>query len=89
MNIVIWMLAGSIVGWIGYSFLDYNEQRGLKVSIMIGIAGGFIGGKLVAPMFLAPATIPGDFSMSALFFAAGVAAGFLFIGEQLHKRWSV
>ena len=86
MNIVLWMLAGGILGWVGYSFLGFNEGRGKMVSIIIGAAGGIFGGKLIAPMFTAAAVVPGDFSASALFFAAALAAAFLAAGNLVYNR---
>lgn len=89
MNIVMWMLTGSILGRVGYSYLNFNEERGMPVSIIIGALGGFIGGKMIAPMFSAAALAPGDFSAPALFFAAAVAAAFLAAGNLVYKRWGV
>ncbi len=89
MNIALWMLAGSFIGWAAYTYLAYNEERGVKISIAIGAAGGFLGGKMIAPMFTAAAAVPADFNMSALVFAAGVAAAFLFVGNMVHNRWGV
>jgi uncharacterized membrane protein YeaQ/YmgE (transglycosylase-associated protein family) len=88
MNIVMWMLAGGILGWVGYSQLGFNEGRGKMVSILMGATGGFLGGKMVAPMFSA-AAVPSDFSLSALFFAAAVAAAFLAVGNLVYNRWGV
>jgi len=34
------------IGWIGYAFLDFNEGRGQLVSIVIGVVGGLLGGKV-------------------------------------------
>lgn len=89
MNIAMWVLAGGILGWIGYQFLDVNSGRGLLVSIIIGAVGGYFGGEIIAPMFTAAAAVPADFSSSALFFAAVVAAAFLFAGNLIHDRWGV
>jgi uncharacterized membrane protein YeaQ/YmgE (transglycosylase-associated protein family) len=89
MNIVIWMLAGGILGWVGYAFLGFNEERGMVVSAIIGTVGGLFGGKLIAPMFTAAAAVPEAFSLSALFFAAAVAAAFLAVGNLVGKRWGV
>jgi uncharacterized membrane protein YeaQ/YmgE (transglycosylase-associated protein family) len=83
------MLAGGALGWLGYTFLGFNEGRGKTVSIIIGIVGGFFGGKIVAPMFTAAAAAPGDFSVSALFIAAAVAAAFLAVGNLVYSRWGV
>ena len=85
----MWILAGALLGWIAFAILSYNEERGLKVSVLIGAAGGFVGGKLIAPMFSDAAAVPGAFSGSELFFALAVSAAFLYVGDFVHKRWSV
>jgi uncharacterized membrane protein YeaQ/YmgE (transglycosylase-associated protein family) len=89
MNIVMWMLAGGILGWVGCAFLGFNEERGMVVSVIIGTAGGLFGGKLIAPMFTAAAAVPEAFSLSALLFAAAVAAAFVAVGNLVGKRWGV
>jgi uncharacterized membrane protein YeaQ/YmgE (transglycosylase-associated protein family) len=89
MDIVLWLLAGGILGWAGLTYLKFNEERGLVVSVLIGAAGGFIGGKMIAPMFLAAAVPPAAFSMPALLFAAAVAGGFLYVGNLVSDRWGV
>ena len=89
MDIVTWILAGGILGWIGYAYLGYNEERGMMVSILIGSAGGFLGGKLIAPMFSAAPAASGGSGAAALIFAAACAAGFVLLGNMVHKRWGV
>ena len=89
MNITMWILAGGILGCIAYSYLGFNEERGLIVSIIIGSIGGFFGGNVLAPALGSPAAIPGEFNMVALFFAAAVASAFLFAGSVLDKRWGI
>jgi uncharacterized membrane protein YeaQ/YmgE (transglycosylase-associated protein family) len=89
MNIVMWVMAGGALGWIGYSHFGYNEDRGMKTSVLIGSAGGFIGGKLIAPLFLTAAAASADFSVAALFVAAVVAGAFLFASSAVHDRWGV
>ena len=89
MNIAMWVLAGGILGWAGFTYFGFNRERSVVVASLIGAAGGFVGGSLVAPMFLAAATAPAAFSMPALFFAAAVAAGFVFVGNLVSDRWGV
>ena len=89
MNIAMWLLAGGLLGWVGFSFLGYNVDRGVKVSIAIGIAGAILGAKLIGPIFGASAAIMGDFNGAALFFAAAIAAASLFVGSLVHDRWGV
>ena len=61
----------------------------MKISIVIGIAGAILGGKTIGPMFGASAAMTGDFNASALFFAAAIAAAFLFMGKVVHDRWGI
>ena len=89
MNLIVWMLSGVTLGWAVCSYLGFNEERGVMVSVIIGALGGLAGGKLIAPMFAAAEAVPSDFSMSALLFAAAVAAAFLAVGNLVHERWGV
>jgi len=89
MSILLWMLAGAAIGWIGYAILDFNEGRGQLVSIVIGVVGGLLGGKVLAPMFTAATVVPGDVSAAALAFAAGTAAALLAAGNFIENRWGV
>ena len=88
MNLIVCMLAGAVLGWAGYAFLGMNENRNKMVAIVIGALGGFVGAKLVAPMFTSVAA-PGDFSLAVLFTSALVAAAFLAVGNLVHNRWGV
>lgn len=89
MNIVVFMLAGAALGWIGISFLRFNEGRGTLVSMVIGMVGGLFGGKVIAPMFSAAAAVPAAFSTSALVFAVVLSAAFLAIGNLVYERYGV
>jgi uncharacterized membrane protein YeaQ/YmgE (transglycosylase-associated protein family) len=89
MDIVLWMLTGSVLGWVGCTYLRFNQGRGVVVSVIIGALGGFLGGAIVAPIFTAAAAVPGDFSVFALFYAAAVAAAFLVLGSMVHDRWGL
>ena len=84
---ITWILIGGAVGWGSYRFLRFNEARGMNVSLVIGAAGAFLGGKVLAPMFTTVAAA--DFSVPALFFAAVAAALFVVLGNLVYVRWSV
>jgi uncharacterized membrane protein YeaQ/YmgE (transglycosylase-associated protein family) len=88
MNIVALILAGVVLGYLGYT-LGYNRSRGLMVSIIIGIVGGFIGGNLIAPLFATAAAVPPGFNGQTLVFGAAAALALLFLGNVLHKRWDI
>ncbi len=86
MNIAIWVMAGAILGWIGYAVLKANEDRGMILSIIIGVVGGFLGGNVLAPMLGAAMDTPNDFSLFSLVIALASAAGCLAISNLVSNR---
>jgi uncharacterized membrane protein YeaQ/YmgE (transglycosylase-associated protein family) len=89
MELVLWVAAGAAIGWLAINKMGMNENRGTIVSIIIGAIGGVIGGKLVAPMFGAVATVPGDFSLAGILVVAASAFACLFLGNVVHNRFGV
>ena len=89
MNIMIWVLAGGVAGWVGYTYMRFNEDRGMIVSIIIGVVGGFFGGNVLAPMLGAVTDTPNSFSLFSLVVALAAAAGCLAIGNLLSRRYGV
>jgi len=91
MNIVIWILAGGAIGWASYALLNFNEYRGLLVSVALGAAGGFLGGKVLTPMLTSPAPIAvaDGFDSLALFVAIASSAVLLAVGNAVYKRYGV
>jgi uncharacterized membrane protein YeaQ/YmgE (transglycosylase-associated protein family) len=89
MNIMIWVLAGAAAGWVGYSYMNLNEDRGMLVSVLIGAVGGFFGGKVLAPAFGAVIDASNSFSLFSLIIALAAAAGCLAIGNLLSDRYGV
>jgi hypothetical protein len=57
--------------------------------MVIGMAGGLFGGKIIAPMFTAAAAVPAAFSVFATIFAVALAAAFLAIGNLVYERYGV
>lgn len=88
METFVWLLLGSLVGWVSYSRFHFNEQRGRTVSMLIGAAGAVIGMKAIAPMVLA---LPesGELTASGLIFAAVAACAALAAGNLISDRWGV
>ena len=83
MNIMIWLIAGGLIGWAGLHFFEMNRDRGLIPAVLICAAGGFMGGNSVAPMPTASVTDPiVGFSPFALVVALAVAIATLFISND-------
>jgi uncharacterized membrane protein YeaQ/YmgE (transglycosylase-associated protein family) len=89
MDIVVWILAGAALGWAAFSYMGLSEGRGKMISVIIGAAGGVIGGKLIAPMFTSVEAVPDSFSGTSVLFAAVVATIFLVVGNLVYNRWDV
>lgn len=89
MNIAMWVLAGGVIGWAGFAFLKVNEERGMIISIIIGMVGGFFGGNVLAPMLGAVADTPNDFSLFSMTIAVASAAACLAIGNLVSNRYGV
>jgi uncharacterized membrane protein YeaQ/YmgE (transglycosylase-associated protein family) len=89
MNIAMWVLAGGILGWIGYTYLGANKERGMMISIVIGVVGGFFGGNVLAPMLGAVTDTPNDFSLFSMVIAMTSAAACLAIGNLVSNRYGV
>jgi uncharacterized membrane protein YeaQ/YmgE (transglycosylase-associated protein family) len=86
MNVMIWILAGGIAGWVGCSVLHVNAARGLVLSAIIGAAGAFFGGSVLAPVFGGLA-VPGAFSAFALLIAFTTAVAVLSISDMVYERF--
>jgi len=89
MNIALWILAGGAAGWLAFSVLHANEDRGMRISVIMGIIGGFFGGKVLAPMVSAAAANATDFNAFALFCALASAAATLSVAHILSSRYGV
>lgn len=89
MNFAMWILAGSILGWIGFTILRANAERGMVISIIIGAVGGLFGGNVLAPMLGALVDTPIDFSLFSLVIALASAAGCLVISNLVSHRFGV
>ena len=89
MDVATWILAGGIIGWIGFSFFKFNAARGMIISVVIGVAGAILGGDLLAPLLSAAMPSPGDFNPLSLFTAVASAAGCLIIGDMVYSRFGV
>lgn len=72
---------------LGHTFLQWNYGRGMLLALLIGAAGGVLGGKAVAPMFLTGPIVAGAFSPVALVFAIMAAIAALTIANMSLNRW--
>jgi len=89
MDMAIWLLLGSALGWGGFALLGLSAGWGMVISVVIGAAGSIVGGGVLGPMIGAATAHPGDFDPFLLFMALTGAAGFLIVGNMIHNRFAV
>jgi uncharacterized membrane protein YeaQ/YmgE (transglycosylase-associated protein family) len=87
MNILLWLVAGSVLAWIAYAQLGLNKGRSMTISILVGAAGALLGGIVIAPRFAEFAPAPGIVSITDLFFAMAAAVVCLALDSLLYRRW--
>lgn len=87
MNILLWLAAGSVLAWIGYTQLGMDKGHSLLISIVIGAAGALLGGVVIAPHFAEFAAAPGIFSITDLFVAMAAAAACLGLDSLFYRSW--
>lgn len=50
MNLIIYLIAGAIVGYIASRVMRTNSQQGLLLDIVVGVVGAFLAGYFVSPL---------------------------------------
>lgn len=48
MGIILWIIFGALVGWIGSIIMKTDAQQGAVLNIVVGIVGAIIGGWLMS-----------------------------------------
>jgi len=51
MNIIIYLIAGAVVGYIASRLMRTNSQQGLLLDIVVGVVGAFVAGWFLTPIF--------------------------------------
>ncbi len=47
MGILIWIVFGGIVGWVGSHIMSTSDQQGIILNIVVGIVGAVLGGYIM------------------------------------------
>lgn len=50
MNIIIYLIAGAIVGYVASRIMRTNSQQGLLMDIVVGVIGAFLAGYFISPL---------------------------------------
>jgi uncharacterized membrane protein YeaQ/YmgE (transglycosylase-associated protein family) len=50
MNLIIYLIAGAIVGYIASRIMRTSSQQGLLLDIVVGVLGAFLAGYFISPL---------------------------------------
>jgi len=50
LNIIIYLIAGALVGYIASRIMRTNSQQGLLLDIVVGVVGAFLAGYFISPL---------------------------------------
>jgi uncharacterized membrane protein YeaQ/YmgE (transglycosylase-associated protein family) len=50
MNLIIYLIAGAIVGYVASRAMRTNSQQGLLLDIVVGVVGAFLAGYFISPL---------------------------------------
>jgi len=66
MNIILWLIAGAVIGWLASRIMGTNSQQGLILDIVVGVIGAFLAGWFLTPIFGIGMINQNNFSLPAL-----------------------
>ncbi len=82
MGIISWIVMGLIVGVLAKWIMPGKDPGGFFITILIGIAGAFVGGFIGSLLGLGKVT---GFNLGSLLLAVGGAVLLLFIYRKVKK----
>jgi uncharacterized membrane protein YeaQ/YmgE (transglycosylase-associated protein family) len=50
MNLIIYLIAGAVVGYVASRIMRTNSQQGLLLDILVGVFGAFLAGYIISPL---------------------------------------
>lgn len=88
MNIIIWLIVGGVIGWLASMLMKTDNQQGLILNVVVGIAGAMLAGWFISPLVGVGTINQNNFSLSALVVSFLGAAALLAI-VNLFRRGSL
>lgn len=86
MNIIIWLIAGAVIGYIASRIMSTNSQQGLILDIVVGVVGAALAGWFLTPIFGIPTINQNVFSLPALLVSLLGAVILLAIVRLVRRR---
>jgi uncharacterized membrane protein YeaQ/YmgE (transglycosylase-associated protein family) len=85
MNLIIYLIAGAIVGYVASRIMRTNSQQGLLEDIIVGVVGAFLAGYFLSPL-LGVGTINDAITLPTLLVSLLGAVILLAIYKAIRRR---
>lgn len=66
MNIIMWLVAGGLLGWVASLFMGTGTRQGILLNVVVGVVGAAVGGWLLSPLLGVSTINQGNFTVAAL-----------------------
>jgi len=50
MNVIVWLAVGGVIGWLASLVMKTENQQGLLLNVVVGIAGAVLAGWVISPL---------------------------------------
>jgi uncharacterized membrane protein YeaQ/YmgE (transglycosylase-associated protein family) len=88
MNVIVWLAVGGVIGWLASLVMKTDNQQGLLLNVVVGIAGAVLAGWVIAPLVGAGTINQANFSPTSLI-VSFVGAVILLAIVNLFRRGAV
>ena len=85
MNLIIYLIAGAVVGYIASRIMRTNSQQGLLLDIVVGVVGAFLAGFFISPL-LGIGTINDAITLPTLLVSLLGSVALLWIYKMVARR---
>jgi uncharacterized membrane protein YeaQ/YmgE (transglycosylase-associated protein family) len=86
MNLILWLIAGAVIGWLASRIMGTNSQQGVLLDIVVGVVGAVLAGWLLTPLFGVSTINQNNFSIPALLVSLLGAVILLAIVKLFQRR---
>jgi len=85
MNLIIYLIAGAIVGYVASRIMRTNSQQGVLLDIVVGVVGAFLAGYFISPL-LGIGTINDAITIPTLLVTLLGSVILLWLYKQIRRR---
>ena len=85
MNIIIYLIAGAVVGYVASLIMKTNSRQGPLLDIVVGIVGALLAGYIISPL-LGIGTINDAITISTLLVSLVGAVILLWVYKLVARR---